>query len=368
MKLESGKPYFERAINLLKMSLAFVALSLVPQAIASIPPGLDEATPVPQVQSESPISEEESAKPVIEKVNEKVNAAYWLTRLKAALTETNFDAGIVTIKGDKTESFQWSHGYQAEQQLEIERVSPLIGGGAVTVRKGSTVAFIEPNKETYSVKSQSIRNFIPPIFYKDAAALVDSYQFVLVSKSQITGRSAQLIRIESIANTTYNYWVWIDVLSGLPLRMAFVNEAGEVMEQVLMTHLTLHQELSPEMTKLADLPLPAPPATGLAQRNETNNWQMTWLPPGFELLKSDRHHVSISREVSDYYLYGDGLTEVSIYVQRPLESFNSPIVLQDGATSFVMVRAEGFDVTVVGKIPPQIAFNIAKSVKSVQQS
>lgn len=299
---------------------------------------------------------------------EKLNAAYWLKKMRTALTQTNFDAGIVTIKGDKTESFQWSHGFLPQQELELERISPLIGGGIITIRKGDIVSFMEPNKDVYSVKSQSIRNFIPPIFYRDAAELVDSYQFVLVSKSQITGRSAQLIRIESVAKNTYNYWVWIDVLSGLPLRMAFVNEAGEVIEQVLMTHLTLHNEANKELSRIADLELPPPPTAALAQHNETNNWQMTWLPEGFELLKSDRHHISISREVSDYYLYGDGLTEVSIYIQRPLESFNSPIVLQDGATSFVMVRAEGFDVTVVGKIPPEVAFNIARSVKSVQQS
>ena len=299
---------------------------------------------------------------------EKLTSAFWLAKLRTALTETNFDAGIVTIRGDKTESFQWSHGYLPDEQLELERVSPLIGGGVVTIRKGDIVSFLEPNQDVYSVKSRSIRNFVPPVFYKDAAKLIDSYQLVMVSKSQITGRSAQLIRIESIAKTTYNYWVWIDVISGLPLRMAFVNEAGEVIEQVLMTHLTLHDEAHAEIKKLAELDLPMPSDVGLAKRNETNNWQMTWLPDGFELLKSDRHHLSISREVSDYYLYGDGLTEISVYVQRPLDSFNSPIVLQDGATSFVMVRAEGFDVTVVGKIPPEVAFNIAKSVKSVQQS
>jgi len=294
---------------------------------------------------------------------EKVNAVFWLNKLKKALTTTNFDAGIVTIRGDKTESFQWAHGWIANNNLEVERISPLIGGGIVTVRKGDNISFLEPNKETYSVQGKSIRNFIPPVFYKDAAELVDSYQFVLVSKSQITGRSAQLIRIESMDNTTYNYWVWIDVLSGLPLRLAFVNNTGEVIEQVLMTHLTLHAEVHPDMLKLAELELPSPATTGLAHKQETNNWQMTWLPKGFQLLKSDRHHVSISREVSDYYLYGDGLTEISIYIQRPLDSFNSPIVLQDGATSFVMVRADGFDVTVVGKIPPEVAYNIAKSVQ-----
>lgn len=298
---------------------------------------------------------------------EKVNAAYWLSKLRTALTQTNFEAGIVTLKGEKTESFQWVHGVEPKTGEEVERVSPLIGGGVMTIRKGDAVTFIEPNKEPYSVSGNSIRSFIPPVFYKNAAQLINSYQFVLVSKSQIAGRSAQLIRIESVSKHAYNYWVWIDVLSGLPLRLAFVDEKGDVKEQVLMTHLTLHKEPSAEINKLIEFPTPPATAALIAQRQETNNWQMSWLPAGFKLIKSDRHHVSISREVSDYYLYSDGLVDVSIYVQRPLESFNSPLILRDGATSFVMVHANGFDVTVVGKIPEEIAFKIASSVKAVQQ-
>lgn len=296
---------------------------------------------------------------------QKVNAAFWLSKLKSALTESEFQAGIVTLKGEKTESFQWLHGVQNDGQ-EIERISPLIGGGVTTVRRGDTVAFIEPNKEPFAMKSSSIRNFIPPIFYKDVAELSDSYQFVLVSKSQIAGRSAQLIRIESIRRHTYNYWVWIDVASGLPLRLAFVDEKGDVKEQVLMTHLTIDGNLKQEIDKLAKIVLPEPAKNNIAQHSETNNWQMSWLPQGFELIKSDRHHVSISREVSDYYLYSDGLVEMSIYVQRPLESFNSPIVLQDGATSFAMVRSNGFDVTVIGKLPPEVAIKVASSVQRLQ--
>lgn len=298
---------------------------------------------------------------------EKVNAALWLSKLREALTQTNFEAGIVTLKGEKTESFQWVHGIAPDTGIEVERVSPLIGGGVMTLRKGNTVTFVEPNKEPYSVKSTSIRSFIPPVFYKNAAQLIDSYQFVLVSKSQIAGRSAQLIRIESVSKHAFNYWVWIDVISGLPLRLAFVDEAGEVKEQVLMTHLTLHNTATEEIQKLLDFPTPPAPTALIAQRQETNNWNMSWLPDGFKLIKSDRHHVSISREVSDYFLYSDGLVEVSVYVQRPLESFNSPLVLRDGATSFVMVHANGFDVTVVGKIPEQVAVKIASSVKAVQQ-
>ena len=281
----------------------------------------------------------------------------WLAQLKKALTETNFDAGVVTTKANKTESFKWIHGVVGGR--EVESISSLIGGRVSTIRQGSTVSFIEPNKPVYSVASDSIRNFIPPIFYKDPKELEDSYQFVMVSKNQVGGRAAQLIRIESIDNATYNIWLWLDLETGLPLRLDYINLKGEVVERMLMTHLTVFSGPNEDVYKLAGLSLPQPAADVIATADDTNDWKMDWVPRGFELIKSDRHHVSISREVSDYYLYSDGLFEFSIYIQRPLESYDSPLLLREGATAFVMLNAGGFDVTVVGAIPVDTAYKIA---------
>lgn len=306
-------------------------------------------------ESQNKLPEGNPAEPV-----EKVNVEFWLAKLKTALTELHFEAGVVSMKANKTESFKWLHGVVDGD--EVESIAPLIGGGISTIRQNNKVSFIEANKSPFSIESQSIRNFIPPIFYKDAMSLDKSYQYVLVSKNQIGGRSAQLIRIESRDNSAFNFWLWLDVESGLPLRMEYVNQKGEVIERMLITHLTIFSAATENLIQIAELKLPEAAKASIATRKDTNNWQMKWLPAGFELLKSDRHHVSITREVSDYYLYGDGLVEFSVYVQRPLESFKSPLALQEGATSFVMVHLGGFDVTVVGSIPVETAYKVASNI------
>lgn len=321
---------------------------------------------VPNAYSDSASQNVQQTTPPVNQENAvRQSPEYWFEKLKSALTTSNFEASIVTLRGEKTESFQWLHGLvpQAENgQIEVERISTLIGNGISTIRIGDTVAFFEANKEPFSVRSQSIKNFLPPVFYRDVSELKDSYQFVAVSQSQIAGRAAQLIRVESKSKQTYNLWTWIDVLSGLPLRIAYVNERGDVVQQTLMTHLSLAAEPNQNILDLAKTQLPEPPSAEIASNQDTNNWRLGFIPQGFELLKSDRHHVSISREVSDYYLFSDGLVEFSIYVQRPIESFSSPLVLRDGGTSFVMVHADGFDVTVVGMIPAETAHQIATNV------
>lgn len=288
-------------------------------------------------------------------------ATQWLQQLKLALTEKNFDAGIVSTKANKTESYKWIHGVVAGK--EVESVSSLIGGRVSTVRQGNTVAYIEPNKPIYSISAPSIRNFIPPIFYQDPEELADSYQFVLVSKNQVGGRAAQLLRIESIDNATYNIWLWLDFDTGLPLRLDYVDLKGNVVERMLMTHLTVFSGPNEDVFKLAGVSLPEPANDVIASTKDTNNWKMAWVPKGFELVKSDRHHVSMSREVSDYYLYSDGLFEFSVYIQRPLGSYESPLLLREGATAFVMLNAGGFDVTVVGAIPVETAYKVASNIK-----
>lgn len=298
-----------------------------------------------------------------EQSEEKNPPEYWFAKVKQALTTLQFEASVVKVSGAKTESFRWLHGLN-QQGLEIESIASLIGGGSQTVRVGNRVTFIEANKQPYSVKAKHIRQFIPGVFYGDFQKLADSYQFVVVSKSAIAGRITQLLRIESIENSAYNYWLWIDVESGLPLRLAFVDSLGEVVQQVLLTHLRVFSGVSEEISKIAQLSLPAPADQVVASKQEMNNWQIAWIPKGFELTKSDRHHLPIHREVADYFQYSDGLVEFSVYIQRPLESFESPIVLKEGATSFVMNRANGFDVTVVGAIPPETALTVARSVTS----
>jgi sigma-E factor negative regulatory protein RseB len=290
-------------------------------------------------------------------------AKAWLEKLKSALNQQNFDAGVVVMKSGKTDSFRWIHGVDKDG-TEIETLNHLIGGAASTIRVNDQVTFIEPNKEAYSVRRSHIEHFVPDVFYRDFLSLADSYQFVVVGKNKIAGRVAQLIRLESRQNTSFNYWLWLDEQTGLPLRLAFVDHQGEVVQQTLMTHLMVTPDLPDELDKVKALVLPEPIDEPIASTQKMNSWLLKWLPPGFELKKSDRHRISISREASDYFLFSDGLVDFSVYIQRPLESFNSPVILQDGATSFVMVRSNGFDVTIVGDIPKETGYQIASNVVS----
>ncbi|WP_350547542.1 MucB/RseB C-terminal domain-containing protein, partial [Pseudoalteromonas sp. 5-MNA-CIBAN-0065] len=67
-----------------------------------------------------------------------------------------------------------------------------------------------------------------------------------------------------------------------------------------------------------NFPTPLPNNALINEDSTATNWKISWLPDGFELLKSDRHKLDLNNELTDYYLFSDGFVEVSVFIQRPL--------------------------------------------------
>ena len=152
------------------------------------------------------------------------------------------------------------------------------------------------------------------------------------------------------------------------LKAAYVNQKGEALEQLQLTHVSMTKQIAPELIEMSKRQFP--PVTLEEKQTSSGdikdaqgNWQIGWLPEGFKLLKSDRHNLNLNNELADYYLYGDGLIEVSVFVQRPLPGKRRGGVLSSGATSIFVHNADGFDVSVVGNIPGLTAKTIAQSVQ-----
>jgi len=244
-----------------------------------------------------------------------------LLKMANAVHTRNFDASFVVVKGKAMEPYRWVHALQGE--TELEHLSLLNGAGLEMVRVDNQVTYFEPQSQPYSLKTDSIAGPIPEVLFKDIERLSAHYDFVLGGKGRIAGRAAQLVRIESKDEYKYNYWIWLDMESSLLLKAAYVNHEGEAL---------------------------------------ATNWKISWLPDGFELLKSDRHKLDLNNELTDYYLFSDGFVEVSVFIQRPLPGKRLSGALTSGATTVYVHNGGNFDVSVVGNVPSMTAKAIAESV------
>ena len=285
-----------------------------------------------------------------------------LLEMANAVHNRNFDASFVVVKGKSMEPYRWVHAKQGE--TELEHLSLLNGAGLEMIRVNDQVTYFEPQSEPYSLKTDSIAGPIPEVLFKDIQRLSEHYDFVLGGKGRIAGRAAQLVRIESKDEHKYNYWIWLDMESALLLKAAYVNHQGEALEQLQLTHISVTEQPAPMLLEVLNrnFPTPLPESELEGVDNSSTNWKISWLPAGFELLKSDRHKLDLNNELTDYYLYSDGFVEVSVFIQRPLPGKRLSGALTSGATTVYVHNGGNFDVSVVGNVPSLTAKAIAESV------
>jgi sigma-E factor negative regulatory protein RseB len=285
-----------------------------------------------------------------------------LLKMANAVHNRNFDASFVVVKGKTMEPYRWVHAKHGD--TELEHLSLLNGAGLEMVRIDNQVTYFEPQSEPYSLKTDSIAGPIPEVLFKDIERLSAHYDFVLGGKGRIAGRAAQLVRIESKNEYKYNYWIWLDVESSLLLKAAYVNHQGEALEQLQLTHISVTEKPANMLLEILnrDFPTPLPENTLEGTVHAAKNWKISWLPDGFELLKSDRHKLDLNNELTDYYLFSDGFVEVSVFIQRPLPGKRLSGALTSGATTVYVHNGGNFDVSVVGNVPSMTAKAIAESV------
>ncbi|NMP17676.1 MucB/RseB C-terminal domain-containing protein [Thalassotalea sp. Y01] len=288
----------------------------------------------------------------------KATAQQWMERLNQAMRTLNFDTSFVVVRNNRAEPYRWLHGIKEGEQLEL--ITLLNGARQEAIRYNSTVSYFEPDRVPYSVQSNTIRGPIPASLYTDYSLLQQTYRFILVGKSRILGRQAQLIRLESKDKNRFGYWLWLDAETGLMLKIAVVSKDAEILEQIQFTHLQLKDDATELFAQMQEISLPK-----LVNDNSADvslPWTVTYLPKGFEQVSSQIRYIAKIGERVQAMMFNDGLVDVSVYVTPSAEQPRAATVNQTGATVLLSLLREGHEITVIGKIPAKTAAHIAESV------
>jgi len=291
-----------------------------------------------------------------------ISATLWLERLSIALKEVNFNTSFVVVKNNQAEPYHWFHGVD-ENDMELEIFATLNGPRRDILRKGSVISYIEPEVPPYSVDSEKISGPIPAILSGDISSLASSYEFISVGRSRILGRVAQLIRIVAKEQDRFGYWLWLDQESGLLLKMAIISRKGQLLEQVQFTHLEITDKLVDTLQQLKVAELPSVIGDVNSYQDQELSWKVNWLPSGFKQVKSNRHRILATKQPVEFVLFSDGLVDVSVYVGASKDKQRDVEYVMDGATLVLNQVNNGFEVSIVGKIPSATAKAIADSIR-----
>lgn len=287
-----------------------------------------------------------------------------LDNLSKSLRQLNFSTSFVVIKNNNAEPYHWTHGI-ADNGDELEILSLLNGAHRDVVRRNSTVSYIESGGAPFSVNSQRIASPIPDVLSGSVEELMANYDLVSVGKSRVLGRAAQSVRIVSKDPYRYGHKLWLDEESGLLLKLAIVNSSGQILEQIQFMHLEVEEQISASLRQIEHADFSNVLEKPSYVKGQSQNWQVTWLPKGFKEISSNSHRILHTNQPSEFKLFSDGLVDVSVYVSS-IESINAktrpPGFAQDGATLVYNQVFKGFEVSVVGKVPPATAQSIANSI------
>ncbi|MGB2740825.1 MAG: MucB/RseB C-terminal domain-containing protein [Cognaticolwellia sp.] len=293
--------------------------------------------------------------------NENEQAEPWLERLAKSMQTLNFSTSFVVVKNNQAEPYHWFHGVD-ENGSELEIFSLLNGPRRDVLRKKNIVSYIEPELPPYSVTSQQISGPIPAVLRDGATQLAQTYDFISVGRSRVLGRPAQLIRIVSKDQNRYGHWLWLDQKTGMLLKLALITRTGQLLEQIQFTHLDITDDLSDSLQQLQQATLPSVIEIPDGYQEQILQWDVKWLPAGFKRRNANRHRISATKKPVEFMLFNDGLVDVSVYVSPSDEHQRATDFVMDGATVVLNQVVNGFEVSVVGKIPAKTAKAIADSV------
>lgn len=217
-------------------------------------------------------------------------AEQWLDRINPALQSYEYDGIVVFAQGANMESLLVEH--RVNDGKEILRMKTLSGPAKELIKRNGKI------QSNVSAQNGSQIAFTSGqgTFSRFASASDNKwYKVVLGEKSRVAGRTVQTIDLKADDDYRYSYRLWLDQQTGLPLRVITKDEKGRVIEQMAFTQIQIMPTVGEVKSAVApkSKPLDSP-------FKEVK---------GFKLMAKDRIGPSTQ------YLYSDGLSTYSLYVE-----------------------------------------------------
>lgn len=286
-------------------------------------------------------------------------------RTQQAVRKFNFDVSFVQVRPNQLITYRWLHGIHEQSgslsvPLELERLLLQDGVGTDTFRRGDKVYYAAPDAPVIVTQNDSIKE-LPAILFEPLPVIQQLYDIVPGSSVPLSGRTAQLLRLSARDASRYSYWLWQDAETGFPLRVDTVDEQNLVLDRWMVVHLQLKPGLPAELQSLISAQLPEQPHALANSQAPQDQFKLSWIPPGYQLLAQQVPVSTRSVPVLANWLLSDGLHQISVFVQPTARLPEQQ--LRDGATTILVTTRQNLDVTVIGPLRPELAAKLAAAVE-----
>ena len=297
------------------------------------------------------------------------SARQWLDGMSNALQSLNYDGTFVYLHDGKLETMRIVH--QASEQGEQERLVSLTGSPREVLRDDKVVTCIMADSKSVMVGKSRPRSPFPMV-PEDLDSLSRYYQLEDVGEDRIAGHMTRVVTITPRDHFRYGYHFWIDSTNYMLLKSDLTGVDGEAIEQVMFTHINVSERLSalalqPTLTGEGyNWTRQGADGRDSAVVPGTPDWVVKRLPDGFELTDFQRKRMRKGGASVEHLVFSDGLATMSVYVEKRMSDDKSFLGLSSmGALNAFGAVVDGYQVTVVGEVPPATVQMVARSVQSV---
>jgi len=296
----------------------------------------------------------------------------WLEKMHHAANMLNYDGTFVYGQNNQLTSMQIIHSVDAKG--ENERLISLDGSGREVIRSGDTVTCILPDKKSVVVDKSSTDEAFPPQFPLKIDQLSNFYNFHLKGEDRVAGQIARKLIIEPKDKYRYGHALWIDSKTGLLLKDDLIGENGEVVEQFMFTQINYptvieKDRFASDVKKKKFVWYKAKEPEIENKVNQKMSWKVKSLPAGFVPGVERHHKMSMSAMPVEHFMFSDGLSSVSVFVEKQMENSKNLIGRSKMGAVNAYGRAVGeYHVTVVGEVPQATVEMVGDSVEQVSET
>ncbi len=277
-----------------------------------------------------------------------------------ASRHSTYELSYILIKQNSIEPIRYRRMTREDDSV-LAHLSYLSGPAREVIQNGEQVSYYEPGIDPYTISSNRMVASLPPVMLADIEALGESYDFISMGRAREAGVICNVVRIAPKDGQRYSYLLWIDEENHLVMRADLLDRDGEPLEQFRVVSHSVGGDLDVVMARLDNVDYP--PVVPLPFRTKTElNWDVQWLPHGFDVIAGNKHRLISSQRPVESRLYTDGLFSFSVYVAEADSFTMREQLVRQGRRTLHSYALQGFEVSVVGDIPPSTAKLIAESV------
>ena len=290
------------------------------------------------------------------------SAIEYLQLMQQAYQTTNYDLIYLGSLLKQLEPMQLIHGVVDGEEVTYFRY--LNGAIRESLQYGGEISYFEQGTPAYTLQSPHNRHVFANMAHFDYQKGQSNYDYVILGKGRIAGKRTIAIRMISKDEYRYSYVIWCDLQSFLPLRLDTLTPSNVLLDQLMVVSLSSSENPNPWLVKLTENNRPEVVHIRESATDSKSQWELSWLPAGFTIVKQDQHKLLMNdNEPVSYIMIDDGIVNASIYISsKKLALDEKQKLIRRGATVLFTEQRGNTEINVVGDVPAITAKRLVESL------